>query len=232
MSEALDLAAEEQKDDAFLSGRVGVDSDDSQNDSRRSMRILERWMTRRAIYKEDYARTVEVANQSVWYLGVFYITHIWSTSNRIVQQVNNGKTRFGLILCHSWFDPFQGFLNFVVYQRPRYLKIRKSHPTLGVLGAVRRALRFSYLPNLEKNRRPRRLSTTGTEKDSKNESRHMQHAQYETSKAENEHADGSEKGAVKVVLDIAPAVEVASEVCDDSNVESTNLETKGDENGF
>jgi hypothetical protein len=146
----LDLAAEEKKDDAFLSGCATDENSLAEAiPSWNPRNIFGQWRTQRAIYKEDYRRSVEVANQALWYLGVFYLTHVWATTTRIIQQVRQGQTFFGVILVHSIFDPLQGFSNFVVYQRPRYLKIRKAHPSIGVTGAIWRALRFSYLPPIE-----------------------------------------------------------------------------------
>jgi hypothetical protein len=142
----LDLAAEEKKDDEFLSGRPPTEITIGQHNSRWSPNTaLRHWYARRAIYREDYRRTVEVKNQAIWYLSVFYLTHVWATTTRIIQQVRNGKTFFGVVLVHSIFDPLQGFSNFVVYQRPRYIKIRRAQPNIGVFGAIWRALRFSYL---------------------------------------------------------------------------------------
>ena len=43
----------------------------------------------------------------------------------------------------------QGFLNFLVYQRPHYLKLRKMYPSIGRIGALRRMLRFTCLPEPE-----------------------------------------------------------------------------------
>ena len=140
-----DLAAQEKSDDDFLSG-VMDDHMSQESAADVQLNVIARWRSRRSIYREDYPRSVEVMRQAVWYLGVFYITHVWSTSNRIVQLVNQGSTYFGLTLVHSWFDPFQGFLNYLVYQRPRYIKIRKAHPKLSRLGACWKALQFSYLP--------------------------------------------------------------------------------------
>ena len=110
--------------------------------------LLQQWRLNREIYREDYARSVQVAHQALFYLGTFYLTHIWSTTNRTMQQLNVGETSYFLILMHSWFDPFQGFLNYLVYQRPRYLKIRAAHSNLNRSEAMFRALRFSHLPDV------------------------------------------------------------------------------------
>lgn len=142
-----DLATAEAKNDAFLSGRRRSSLYQPADSPNQNIGLINQWISRRKIYREDYSRSVEVSRQAMWYLAAFYITHVWSTTNRIMQQVNNGSTTasFAITLIHSWFDPFQGFLNFVVYQRPRYLFHRKRHPEIGRIGACRRALRFSYL---------------------------------------------------------------------------------------
>jgi hypothetical protein len=62
---------------------------------------LHRWQSSRDQYREDYRRTVEVFHQACFYLGAFYITHVWSTTNRIIQMINNGNTYYGLIVVHS-----------------------------------------------------------------------------------------------------------------------------------
>jgi hypothetical protein len=106
---------------------------------------LVRWKSQRSRYAEDMPRTYEVFRQACCYLGAFYCTHVWSTSNRIVQTLSGGATVFPLIACHSFFDPFQGFLNYLVYQRPRYLQIRRRFPDIGRWEALVRMLRFSYM---------------------------------------------------------------------------------------
>ncbi|KAL3920627.1 MAG: hypothetical protein SGILL_003165 [Bacillariaceae sp.] len=64
-------------------------------------KLVTRWKSSRSQYREDYKRTLEVFHQACFYLGVFYLTHVWSTTNRIVQLVNNGNTYYGLIVMHS-----------------------------------------------------------------------------------------------------------------------------------
>jgi len=142
--EEFDLAAQEKQDDLFLTGHDEGDLEES--DPGPQLDLIERWKSRRSIYREDYPRSVEVMQQALCYLGAFYLTHVWSTSNRIVQFLNHGSTSFGLILMHSWFDPFQGFLNYLVYQRPRYLKIRKFCPDLSRWEAFKRTMQLSYSP--------------------------------------------------------------------------------------
>lgn len=101
------------------------------------------WKSKRTQFTEEMPHTVEVFHQACFYLGVFYATHIWSTSNRIVQAISNGETVFPLIAAHSFFDPLQGFLNYFVYQRPRFLRVRRQYPEIGRMEALRRILRFT-----------------------------------------------------------------------------------------
>ncbi len=90
-------------------------------------------------------RSTEVGKQAILYLIAFYLTHVFSTTNRIYQQVTHGKRIYALIVIHSWFDPFQGMLNFIVYQRPRYMIVRKKHPHISRWGALVRVLHFSFM---------------------------------------------------------------------------------------
>ena len=100
---------------------------------------------RRKSYVDNHRRTMEVFHQACFYLFTFYVTHCWSTTNRIMQQLNLGNTKFAIVAIHSFFDPLQGFLNYIVYQRPRYLRLRRSYPNIGRLEASWRSLRWSFL---------------------------------------------------------------------------------------
>lgn len=113
----------------------------------------ENWQSRRKMFREDHPRTYEVFQQSLWYLGVFYITHVWSTTNRTIQLINNGNTYYGLIVIHSFFDPLQGFLNYLVYQRPRYLRIRAASPHMNAWQSMYKALTLSRYGGAELSRR-------------------------------------------------------------------------------
>eukprot|EP00523_Entomoneis_sp_CCMP467_P020983 CAMPEP_0168851166 /NCGR_PEP_ID=MMETSP0727-20121128/12268_1 /TAXON_ID=265536 /ORGANISM="Amphiprora sp., Strain CCMP467" /LENGTH=576 /DNA_ID=CAMNT_0008905143 /DNA_START=181 /DNA_END=1912 /DNA_ORIENTATION=+ len=80
-------------------------------------------------FAENNARTMEIFKQAVWYVLAFYLTYCWSFVSRLLAQIL-GHTFYGLMILHSFFDPLQGFLNFFIYQRPRYLRERKDHPHL------------------------------------------------------------------------------------------------------
>ena len=107
--------------------------------------VVTRWWKRRQVFARDNPRTVEVQQQAAMYLMAFVVTHIWSTINRILQQMctSGQRTVFGLVVMHAFFDPLQGFLNFLVYQRARYLQIRRLEPASSRWSAAKKALTLS-----------------------------------------------------------------------------------------
>ena len=54
-----DLAEEEEMDDAFLSGSASIGNPTTSA-------FFGRWRESREIYREDYSRSVEVAEQAMW----------------------------------------------------------------------------------------------------------------------------------------------------------------------
>mmetsp|Transcript_30894 Transcript_30894/g.55983 ORF Transcript_30894/g.55983 Transcript_30894/m.55983 type:complete len:333 (+) Transcript_30894:115-1113(+) len=62
-----------------------------------------------------YERSRQMFHQAVFYLGVFYITWLFVTINRMYQLIT-GESNFPLLVLHSIFGPLQGFLNFIVYR--------------------------------------------------------------------------------------------------------------------
>lgn len=84
-------------------------------------------------------RARKVARQALCYVGAFYLTWIWSTLTRILQSAV-GKTYFSLVLLTAIFLPFQGFLNFLVYVRPRLERYREQHPDWSIWNALREVL--------------------------------------------------------------------------------------------
>jgi len=102
------------------------------------------WKERREQYARDMPHTVEVFHQALFYLGTFYLTHVWSTTNRLVQAIT-ADSSFFLLVMHAFFDPFQGFLNYWVYQRPRYTQMHKKYPDLSFFQICRIILRFTYM---------------------------------------------------------------------------------------
>ena len=122
-----------------------------------SQRRLKRHRTRASFYLNPQTRrSQQVLGQGLFYLGAFYMTHLFATTNRLLQLIQ-GHTYYPLLVMHSFFDPLQGFLNFMVYRRPVYLRHRRIDPTLSRIGAWRKALRFNFQYNAdaEQQRRSR-----------------------------------------------------------------------------
>lgn len=113
------------------------------------------WKENRQTYAQEMPHTIEVFHQSCFYLGAFYCTHIWSTSNRIYEAITGGGSVFGLSAIHAFFDPFQGFLNFLVYQRPRYIRLRKQYPERSRRKILNSILRFSFMREDDFSNNPR-----------------------------------------------------------------------------
>jgi len=64
-------------------------------------------------------RTKKVATQSYFYVGGFLMVWLFPTTNRLLAFWN--KKYFPLTVLHAIFSPLQGFVNFVVYVRPRFI---------------------------------------------------------------------------------------------------------------
>mmetsp|Transcript_20889 Transcript_20889/g.39790 ORF Transcript_20889/g.39790 Transcript_20889/m.39790 type:complete len:122 (-) Transcript_20889:546-911(-) len=60
-------------------------------------------------------RSKQMFHQAVFYVGVFYVTWMFGTINRLVQLIG-GQNNVALMILHSTFTPMQGFLNFLVYR--------------------------------------------------------------------------------------------------------------------
>jgi hypothetical protein len=85
---------------------------------------------RQGLIKPPQSKSRRVAIQALWYVGAFYLTFTFATMTRLTQQLA-GKTYFPMLLLHTIFDPAQGFFNYIVYIRPRYLSFRDRHPDTG-----------------------------------------------------------------------------------------------------
>jgi hypothetical protein len=68
--------------------------------------------------------TTKVATQSYFYVGGFLMVWTFPTINRILGFFN--KKYFPLTVLHAIFSPLQGFVNFVVYIRPRLITFIKE----------------------------------------------------------------------------------------------------------
>jgi hypothetical protein len=84
-----------------------------------------------------------VRNQAMWYLGAFYVAYIFPTIGGLVEDFGGGTTYFVLNLLAVIFLPMQGFMNFIVYMRPRYHTFRKKNPDYSILQTAKDTLRSS-----------------------------------------------------------------------------------------
>uniref|UniRef100_A0A7S2RHZ5 G-protein coupled receptors family 2 profile 2 domain-containing protein n=2 Tax=Mucochytrium quahogii TaxID=96639 RepID=A0A7S2RHZ5_9STRA len=67
-----------------------------------------------------HRKSQKVATQAFLYIGAFYVTWIFGTVNRLIITIDHEIVITPLLILQSFFTPLQGFLNFLVYVRPRY----------------------------------------------------------------------------------------------------------------
>ena len=63
-------------------------------------------------------------------MGAFYITWFFPTMSRITELVAK-KNYFPIQFLDTFFVPLQGFLNMIIYIRPRYSKLRRENEENG-----------------------------------------------------------------------------------------------------
>lgn len=83
--------------------------------------------------------TKKVATQAVLYIGAYCLTALFSTTVRVMQAFTT-NIPFWAILGMTLFYPAQGFFNFLIYVRPRYLRYRQKHPEWTLTMLVRETL--------------------------------------------------------------------------------------------
>jgi len=74
----------------------------------------------------EAAKSKKIAVQGLLYVVAFYITWLFPTISRITELVA-GKNYFPIQFLDTFLIPLQGFLNFLIYIRPRFLIYRKLH---------------------------------------------------------------------------------------------------------
>ena len=107
--------------------------------------------------ESDRKHSKQVASQAFYYLMAFFFSWLFGTLTRFIQ-MTSGKTYYPIILLMAIFTPMQGFLNYLVYIRPRWLSYRKKHPdwnwfmafAMIFRGEFRRSRRDSGVPESRK----------------------------------------------------------------------------------
>jgi hypothetical protein len=108
--------------------------------------------------KRAASRARQVGTQGICYVGAMYITFFFPTINRSLEQFA-GITSFPVEFLHSMTIPSQGFWNFLVYIRPRFIKYRSDHPGVTVWGTLKAILYDQYKANIHQNATAYTLST-------------------------------------------------------------------------
>jgi hypothetical protein len=84
-----------------------------------------------------------VASQCLAYTVAFFLTWIFPSVNRIVQQYTDTNF-FGLLLCQGLFEPLQGLFNVLVYRYAFYLRLKTRNPHLTRWELIISTLRWTY----------------------------------------------------------------------------------------
>ena len=86
--------------------------------------------------RRDAAKSKQIAVQGILYVGAFYITWLFPTISRITELVA-GKNYFPIQFLDTFLIPLQGFLNFFIYIRPRFLNYRNQNVDAGFWKALK-----------------------------------------------------------------------------------------------
>jgi len=110
-------------------------------------------------------------SQAFWYALAYWNSFIWYLVFGIVGgddfllEDNEGKPGyFSLQLLSWWFFPLQGFVNFIVYTRPRYLQWRQSSPDKSIFFAFRQAISLQPVGATAQIRSSRLTSGSGSQR--------------------------------------------------------------------
>ena len=86
-------------------------------------------------------RTRQFMTQALCFMGAFVLSNLFSVVARDYHH-RHEEPSFILTLLQVAFEPMQGFLVFLAYRRPTYLRLRKQHKHLSRLGAMRQTLKW------------------------------------------------------------------------------------------
>ena len=93
-----------------------------------TVRVQERASGKFAMTSNSKKRnTKRVATQAMLYIVAYFLSASFATLTRVIQEYVD-TVPFGVILCMTILYPMQGFFNFLIYIRPRYLRYQQRHP--------------------------------------------------------------------------------------------------------
>jgi hypothetical protein len=79
----------------------------------------------------------ETARQAFLYVAAYLITMLWPSIVLMVGNAGAGVVPFGIVLMLSLFFPLQGFWNFIIYLRPRFIKVGNQNSDKGFFWVLR-----------------------------------------------------------------------------------------------
>ena len=97
----------------------------------------------RSIYNtnESFKKKEKViATQAFMYFFSFLITFIWSALDGVLMVHAPKRRMFALTVCAKIFYPMQGFFNFLIFIRPRVMRIKKENPHACYLTVLQQSL--------------------------------------------------------------------------------------------
>ncbi len=78
--------------------------------------------------KKRKTKSRMVTEQALFYVLSFLITFIWSIIRRFYNLAPEVTTPYVISMGNAFFDPLQGFVNFLVYIRPKLISYSDRHP--------------------------------------------------------------------------------------------------------
>ena len=73
-------------------------------------------------------RVRQTGIQAGLYIGAFIISYVWVSITRTTENSGSNVSFFIISCCAAIFYPLQGFWNFFIYIRPRYIDLRRKYP--------------------------------------------------------------------------------------------------------
>ena len=101
--------------------------------------------------ERESQRKQRLAQQAVMYCWAYINAFVWGVSSFTFESLVHGETRanlgrpgiFAYLLMHAFCFPLQGFINYLVYTRPRYRKSREMHPDRSSIYALSQVYKMS-----------------------------------------------------------------------------------------